>query len=112
MVELAEEHAADFVTRAEQHDRENTFVGENFELMKKSGFLAAACARGVRRSGRRVGARHHRRNFTTGARPGSTAIAANMHVGAVWTVTRTWSRCRRRENPSTRASVKFPAVPR
>ena len=42
MVELAEQHAADFATRAEQHDRDNSYVAENFDLMKKSGFLAAA----------------------------------------------------------------------
>lgn len=42
MVEVAEEHAADFALRAEQHDRENSYVAENFDLMKKSGLLAAA----------------------------------------------------------------------
>src|SRR5437773_5531575 len=42
MVELAEEHAADFATRAAEHDLENTFVAENFDLMKESGLLAAA----------------------------------------------------------------------
>ena len=26
MVELAEQHAADFATRAEQHDRDNSYV--------------------------------------------------------------------------------------
>ena len=90
-VALAETHAADFVTRAEQHDRENTFVTENFEAMKESGFLGACAPEeygglglesvhdisvGISRVGRGCA---------------STAIAANMHIGSVWTVTR-WRR--------------------
>ena len=34
MVELAVEHAADFATRAQLHDRENSYVSENFDAMK------------------------------------------------------------------------------
>ena len=40
-VALAEEHAEDFATRADQHDRENSFPMENIEAMQKSGFMAA-----------------------------------------------------------------------
>lgn len=99
MIELAEEHAADFATRAEQHDRENTFVGENFELMKQSGFLAAAAPEEF--GGLGVESVH---DITVAisrvARGcGSTAIAANMHIAAVWTVTRTWSRGRLAQEP-------------
>src|SRR5437763_11527710 len=92
MVELAEEHAADFATRAAEHDRENRFVAENFDLMKTSGFLAAAAPEQF--GGLGVESVH---DITVAisrlARGcGSTAIAANMHIGAVWVVTRTWKR--------------------
>jgi alkylation response protein AidB-like acyl-CoA dehydrogenase len=40
-VALAEAHAADFWTRAPDHDRDATFVHENFEAMRTSGFAAA-----------------------------------------------------------------------
>src|SRR5207244_1043152 len=90
MVELAEEHAADFATRAAEHDRENTFVAENFDLMKTSGFLAAAAPEefgglGVE-SARDITIAISR--LARGC--ASSAIAANMHIGAVWVVTRVW----------------------
>jgi alkylation response protein AidB-like acyl-CoA dehydrogenase len=40
-VELAEKHAADVATRAQEHDRAGTFPREAFEAMKESGFLVA-----------------------------------------------------------------------
>jgi alkylation response protein AidB-like acyl-CoA dehydrogenase len=90
MVELAEVHAADFATRAADHDRDNTFVAENFERMKASGLLAAAAPEEF--GGLGVESAH---DITVAisrlARGcGSTAIAANMHIGAVWVVTRNW----------------------
>src|SRR3954468_5553439 len=90
MVELAEEHAADFATRAAEHDRENRFVAENFELMRASGILAAAAPEEF--GGLGVESVH---DITVAisrlARGcGSTAIAANMHIGAVWVVARNW----------------------
>ncbi len=90
MVELAEQHAADFATRAAEHDRDNTFVAENFELMKQSGLLAAAAPEEF--GGLGVDSAH---DITVAisrlARGcGSTAIAANMHIGSVWVVTRNW----------------------
>src|SRR5437764_4198245 len=90
MVELAEEHAADFATRAAEHDLENTFVAENFDLMKESGLLAVAAPKQF--GGLGVESAH---DITVAisrlARGcGSTAIAANMHIGAVWVVTRTY----------------------
>ncbi len=41
LVALAEEHAADFATRADQHDREDSFPFENFAATKHSGAFAA-----------------------------------------------------------------------
>ncbi len=40
-VELCEEHAADFATRAAEHDREQTFPFENIAALKESGVLSA-----------------------------------------------------------------------
>lgn len=90
MVELAEEHAADFATRAAQHDRDNSFVAENFDAMKESGLLAA-CAP-VEFGGLGVESVH---DITVAisrlARGcGASAICANMHIGSVWLVTRGW----------------------
>ena len=36
--DLAATHADDFATRAEQHDRENSFPFENYDAMKASGY--------------------------------------------------------------------------
>ena len=41
MVDLAEEHSANFAATAAEHDREGTFPNENVTAMKKSGFSAA-----------------------------------------------------------------------
>ena len=41
MVDLAEEHSANFAATAAEHDREGTFPIENVTAMKKSGFSAA-----------------------------------------------------------------------
>jgi alkylation response protein AidB-like acyl-CoA dehydrogenase len=89
-VALAEKHAADFATRAEQHDRDGTFPFENIEALKESGLLAASVpeefggmgvpnlhdiAVGMSRLGRGCA---------------STAIAANMHMAAAWEMSRIW----------------------
>jgi alkylation response protein AidB-like acyl-CoA dehydrogenase len=90
MVELAEEHAADFATRAADHDRDNTFVAENFDLMKKSGLLASAAPE--RFGGLGVESAHDITVAISRLARGcaSTAIAANMHIGSVWVVTRNY----------------------
>ncbi len=87
-VELADEHAADFATRADEHDREGSFPFENFEAMRESGFLAATVPE--RFGGLGVDKLH---DFGVGIcrlsrGDGSTGIAANMHLSAAWIVTR------------------------
>ena len=64
-VALAEEHAADFATRAAEHDREGSFPFENFDAMKKSGFIAGLVPKEF--GGLGIG---------IGARPGGWPIAA------------------------------------
>lgn len=87
-VALAEEHAADFATRAAGHDRDGSFPIENFEAMKKSGFLAAPAPEEFGGLGLfsyhdiGVGLSRLARGDA------STAIAANMHLSSVWTMHR------------------------
>lgn len=38
LLERARTHAADFATRADEHDRDNSFPSENFEAMQESGY--------------------------------------------------------------------------
>ncbi|MCH8009611.1 MAG: acyl-CoA/acyl-ACP dehydrogenase, partial [Chloroflexi bacterium] len=89
LVALAEEHAADFATRAEQHDREGSFPKENFEAMRESGMLMASLPEEY--GGMGVDSLH---DLGVGigrlARgDASTAIALNMHLAGVWNTVRT-----------------------
>jgi alkylation response protein AidB-like acyl-CoA dehydrogenase len=90
LVALAEEHAADFATRAAQHDRENTFVAENFDAMKRTRFLAACVPEEF--GGLGVSSIHDVMVAVSRLARGcaSTAIAANMHVTAVIFVVSAW----------------------
>ena len=90
MVELAETHAADFATRADEHDRENTFVAENFAAMKHSGFLASTAP--TEHGGLGVESVHDITVAIARLARGcpASAICANMHIGSVWIVTRGW----------------------
>jgi alkylation response protein AidB-like acyl-CoA dehydrogenase len=87
-VALAEQHAADFATRAADHDRDGSFPVENFEAMKKSGFLAAPAPEEF--GGLGLFSYHDiGLGLSRLARgDGSTAIAANMHLSSVWTMHR------------------------
>jgi alkylation response protein AidB-like acyl-CoA dehydrogenase len=89
-VALAEQHAADFATRADQHDLEGSFPFENIEAMQRSGVMAACVPEelgglgieslydailGVSRLGRG---------------DGSSAIGTAMHLLSCWMITRGW----------------------
>jgi alkylation response protein AidB-like acyl-CoA dehydrogenase len=104
-VALAEEHAADFATRADQHDREGSFPFENIEALQQSGFLAASIpeefggmgvpnihdiAVGMSRLGRGCA---------------STAVAANMHMAGAWEMSRIW-RWREHAPPGQEEALK------
>src|SRR4051794_1168939 len=98
-VKLAEEHAADFATRAAEHDRDATFPVENFALLRDSGLLSACVpedfggmgleslhdlAVGVNRLGRADAA---------------TAISCHMHIAAGWQFTRAWRNAQASADP-------------
>jgi alkylation response protein AidB-like acyl-CoA dehydrogenase len=89
-VELCEKHAADFATRADQHDREGSFPFENIEALKESGVMGAGLPEELGGLGvvavQDLVAGMNR----LGRGDGSTAIAANMHIGTPWFVTRLW----------------------
>ncbi len=90
LVELAEQHARDFATRAEQHDREGTFPFENVDALRKSGVLAACVPAEL--GGLGVDSIHDYVLAINrlGRGDGSTAIAANMHIFRPWWMTRYW----------------------
>jgi alkylation response protein AidB-like acyl-CoA dehydrogenase len=90
LVKLAEEHAIDFATRADEHDRENTFPVENFEAMKQSGVLAACVPEQF--GGMGVDSLHDLTLAINRLARGcaSTAISANMHMAGLWNLARSW----------------------
>jgi alkylation response protein AidB-like acyl-CoA dehydrogenase len=89
-VALCEEHAADFATRADEHDREATFPFENLAALRESKVLSAALPEEFGGLGL-----DSTRDLVAGLNrlargDGSTAIAANMHIATPWYVTRLW----------------------
>ncbi len=81
-VALAEEHGADFATRAEQHDREGSFPFENIEAMKKSGFMTATVPEEFGGMGVASVADYMIGIGRLARGDASTAIAVNMHLTA------------------------------
>ncbi len=89
LVALAEEHANDFATRADQHDKEGSFPKENFEAMRESGMLMASLPEEY--GGMGVDSLHDLGVGIDRLARGdaSTAIALNMHLAGVWNTVRT-----------------------
>lgn len=90
LLRLAEAHAADFTTRAAQHDRDKSFPHEHIEAMKKSRLLAACVPEAL--GGLGVMSLH---DFSLamsrlGRGDASTAIATNMHAIVPWRLSRAW----------------------
>lgn len=78
-VALAAELGAQFAERAADHDRENTFVEENFALLRESGYTALAIPEelgGLGASLRQV----CYAQAELGRYCGATALAVNMHL--------------------------------
>jgi alkylation response protein AidB-like acyl-CoA dehydrogenase len=89
-VTLAEQHAADFATRADQHDREGSFPFENIAAMQRSGVMAACVP--VELGGLGVESMYDAVLGINrlGRGDGSTAIATTMHLFSSWVLTRAW----------------------
>src|SRR5919112_2519639 len=83
-VPLAAELGARFAERAAEHDRENTFVEDNFALLRESGYTALAVPEelgGLGASLRQV----CYAQVELGRYCGATALAVNMHIYATLT---------------------------
>ena len=89
-IELAETHAADFASRADQHDRDGSFPFENIDAMRESGFLAGPVPADL--GGLGVESPHDVMVAMSRLARGcaSTAIAANMHIAFVAAASRIW----------------------
>ena len=88
LVALAERHAAEFAGRAADHDRDGSFPHQNWDEMKRSGYLAGS----VPEEFGGLGVRSvHDLAVATGrlARgDASTALGVNMHLSCPWLFTR------------------------
>src|SRR5215471_11789041 len=88
-LELAATHAEDFKTRVAQHDRENTFPFENVEAMKASGYTNMTVPEELGGGGATVlDLVLAQERLAQG--DGPTAVAINMHLGAVGWVADLW----------------------
>jgi alkylation response protein AidB-like acyl-CoA dehydrogenase len=92
LVALAEELAADFATRAAQHDRAGSFACENVAALRRTGYLAAPIP--VACGGMGVDSVHDLLVASTRLARGdaSTTIGVNMHLGNALRQVRGWRR--------------------
>jgi alkylation response protein AidB-like acyl-CoA dehydrogenase len=89
-VALAEQHAADFMTRAAEHDHDASFPFENVAALQRSGTMAACVPAELGGLGVRSVHDYMLGMSRLGRGDGSTAIAANMHIFRPWRMTRLW----------------------
>jgi alkylation response protein AidB-like acyl-CoA dehydrogenase len=87
---LAEQHAADFASRADAHDRDGSFPLENIAALQQSGAMAACVPEELGGLGVRSVHDYMLGMSRLGGGDGSTAIAANMHIFRPWRMTRLW----------------------
>jgi alkylation response protein AidB-like acyl-CoA dehydrogenase len=90
LVALAEAHAADFATRAVQHDRDGSFPFENMTALQHSGVMAACVPEALGGLGVTSVHDYILAINRLGRGDGSTALAANMHNFRTWFIARTW----------------------
>lgn len=92
LVALAESLAADFATRAGEHDREGSFPAENIDALRATGYLAAPVPRGC--GG--MGVETIRDVLVASSRlargDGSTTIGVNMHLNVTMGLRRSYER--------------------
>lgn len=89
-MKLAEDHAAEFITRAAEHDEAGTFPAENFAALQASGVLAAGVP--VELGGAGVTSLHDLTVAISrlGRGDSSTAIGACMQASPTWGLAREW----------------------
>lgn len=89
-VGLCQEHAADFATRADEHDRDSSFPVENVKAMQESDALAACVPSEL--GGMGLASLHDLAVGVNrlGRGDGSTAISVAMHLSATFVAARTW----------------------
>jgi alkylation response protein AidB-like acyl-CoA dehydrogenase len=107
LVALAERHAEDFASRAERHDRENTFPAENWQAMRSSGYLAGSVPEEF--GGGDVRSVHDLAVATGRLARGdpSTALGANMHLSCPWLFARLREDACRRGDASLEEPVRM-----
>lgn len=92
LVALAESLAADFATRAGEHDREGSFPADNIDALRATGYLAAPVPRGC--GG--MGVETIRDVLVASSRlargDGSTTIGVNMHLNVTMGLRRSYER--------------------
>jgi alkylation response protein AidB-like acyl-CoA dehydrogenase len=89
-IEIAEQHTADFASRAAAHDRDSSFPFENIAALQQSGAMAACVPEELGGLGVRSVHDYMLGMSRLGRGDGSTAIAANMHIFRPWRMTRLW----------------------